>query len=116
MSQELKRNLEWIAGAVSATPGLSEAQLGVMLADIERVANRSLAMLESQQPAGSDVVRDAMDAKLWRWMWNRAHNVSFYYHKDHITKVTVMGLHCGTLKDAIVSAMASDAARQREGE
>lgn len=45
------------------------------------------------------------DAERYRWLWNHAHNVSFTYQVNPTTKVAVMGLHCGTLQDAIDAAL-----------
>lgn len=45
------------------------------------------------------------DAARFRWLWNNAHNVSFTYQINPHTKSTVMGLHCGSLLEAIDAAI-----------
>lgn len=47
---------------------------------------------------------ESEDVDRWLWLWNHAENVSFSYRVDQHTKASVMGLHCGTLKDAVDSA------------
>ena len=48
---------------------------------------------------------ESQDAARYRWLWNNAHNVSFTYQVNPMTKATVVGLHCGSLTDTIDAAI-----------
>lgn len=60
---------------------------------------------QTSSPVDESILKDQEDAKRWRWLWNRAENVSFSYQLNQYTKTAVMGLSCGSLKDAVDFAM-----------
>ena len=99
----LKFGMHPIAGAKTAPDDEALYHASTVAAQAARIAELEAQLLAAQA--------DAEDAKLWRWMWNHAQNVSFSYRFGGITKVSVMGLHCGSLKDAVKSAITTIAVR-----
>jgi hypothetical protein len=61
--------------------------------------------VQTTSPVDENLLMDQEDAKRWRWLWNNAHNVSFSYKVNQYTTSVVQGLHCGSLKDSVDSAM-----------